>query len=210
MMQGKHPWRALGELPVVGKERPRKLNRAKEAGRAWGSALCSLNVARLGKAGQSRDIPLPCGWRKGARQDPAKQFHNSDTESTQNPRGSGGVSQIGACDSRKTGRKFLPSSPWPAKLASCGRTFFKVIYLFLKAERLLWQYKPCPERSCVLLLADPVAAPAPLLFCFWRFSPVSAFRRWGRASSNREIGGISYAMPFGTSFPHRHRARGGL
>lgn len=27
------------------------------------------------------------------------------------------------------------------------------------------------------------------------FSPVSAFQRWGRASSNREIGGISYAMP---------------
>lgn len=107
------------------------------------------------QAGQGRPLVgaclLPAG--KGREQGLPKQSCKSNRGLTQNPSGSDGVSDWCLWQQENEEGIF---SLFTLACQLAVRGHFSKLSTFLKAEWLPWQHEPCPEPSCILLLADTV------------------------------------------------------
>lgn len=105
------------------------------------------------QAGQGRLLVgtylLPAG--KGREQGLPEQSCKSNRGLTQNPCGSKGVSDWCLWQQENEEGIF---SLFTLACQLAVRGHFSKLSTFLKAECLPWQYKPRPEPSCILLLAD--------------------------------------------------------
>lgn len=134
---------------------PCKLSLAKESWQSCGSPQCSSNGARLGKAGHLWVHASSLQAREGSKARSSRAIlqirQRADTKSQWERWGEWLVPVAAG----KWGGYFFPLHTG-VKSQLTVRGHFSKLSTFLKAECLPWQYEPCPESSCVLLLADTV------------------------------------------------------